>query len=46
MFLFPWFHQGESICNFEKSTFFHGDAIFRPLGTVHNAKNLPQQSLQ
>ena len=31
MFLFPWLHHGESISNFEKSTFFHGDAIFQLL---------------
>ena len=32
MYLFPWLHHGESISNFEKSTFFHGDAILDPLG--------------
>ena len=38
MFLFPWLHHGESISNFEKSTFFHGDAILTPLGRVNTAK--------
>ena len=37
MFLFPWLHYDESICNFEKATFFHGDAILDPLGTVNKA---------
>ena len=46
IFLFPWLHHGESISNFEKYTLFHGDAIFRPLGSVNKAKNLRQQSLQ
>ena len=32
MYLFPWLHHGESISNFEKLTFFHGDAILDPLG--------------
>ena len=38
MFLFPWLHHGKSISNFEKSTFFHGDAIFTPLGRVKRPK--------
>ena len=36
MFLFPWLHYGESICNFEKSTFFHSQAIF------HSVRELPR----
>ena len=28
MFLFPWLHYGESIIDFEKSTFFYREAIF------------------
>ena len=28
MFLFPWLHYGESMTDFEKSTFLHREAIF------------------
>ena len=28
MFLFPWLHYGESIIDFEKSTFFHREVNF------------------
>ena len=28
MFLFPWLHYGESMVDFEKSTFFHRQVIF------------------
>ena len=31
MFLFPWLHYGESIIDFEKSTFFHREVIFHPV---------------
>ena len=37
MFLFPWLHHGGSISNFEKSTFFHGDAVLDPLGSLNKA---------
>ena len=28
---FPWLHYGESIIDFEKSTFFHREVIFHPV---------------
>jgi len=37
-------HQDESIYNFEKSTFFHGDAIILPLNTVNKVSFLNQKS--
>ena len=36
MFLFPWLHYGESMIDFEKSTFFHREAIF------HSVRELPR----
>ena len=31
MFLFPWLHYGESIIDFEKSSFFHREVNFHPV---------------
>ena len=36
MSLFPWLHYGESIIDFEKSTFFHREVIF------HSVRELPR----
>ena len=36
MVLFPWSHYVESIVDFEKSTFFHGEVIF------HSVRELPR----
>ena len=36
MFLFPWLHYGESMIDFEKSTFFHREVIF------HSVSELPR----
>ena len=36
MVLFPWLHYGESIIDFEKSTFFHPEVIF------HLVRELPR----
>ena len=38
MLLFPWLHHGGSISNFEKSDYFHGDAVLDPLGSVNKGK--------
>ena len=37
MFLFPWLHYGESIIDFEKSTFFHREVIFHPVRELPRA---------
>ena len=36
MFFLPWLHYGESMIDFEKSTFFHREAIF------HSVRELPR----
>ena len=37
MFLFPWLHYGESMIDFEKSTFFHCEVIFHPVRELPRA---------
>ena len=37
MSLFPWLHYGESMVDFEKSTFFDGEAIFRSVRELPRA---------
>jgi len=37
MSLFPRLHYGESIIDFEKSTFFDGEAIFHPVRELPRA---------
>ena len=38
MFLFSWLHYGESIIDFEKTTFFHREAIFHSVRESQGAK--------
>ena len=38
MFLFLWLHYGESIIDFEKSTFFHREAIFHSVREAQRAE--------
>ena len=37
MFLFPWLHYGESMIDFEKSTFFDDETIFHPVRKLRRA---------
>ena len=37
MFLFPWLHYGESMIDFEKSTFFHREVNFHPVRELPRA---------
>ena len=37
MSLFPWLYYGESMIDFEKSTFFDGEAIFHPVRELPRA---------